>query len=111
MALRELFSNTAETGVTEGFPTYSFSAAQPLIFRQIESLLSPDKGFSLVHKSQDYGECMFKHKYGNVTLTIIQVSAMESAIGMHIMAKKRFGFPKKWGKSIYGLIEQQFTRK
>lgn len=107
MRIRELFSNTAETGATSDFNTVSYPVLHKVIVSKIEKILSPERGFRLIHKSEAYGECMFSHKLGEVTLTIIQSSSVETSIGMYVTTKKRFGFPKKWGKAIYTLINQE----
>lgn len=110
MTIRDYFSNVAESGKTDDFQTSTYAVPQTVIFNQIEAILSEQDGFQLVHKSKEYGECLFHHCLGDVTLTITQSSAIESAIGMHVMTKKRFGFPKKWGKSIYALIHQHLKK-
>lgn len=111
MSFREMFSNTIESGTRGDFPTRLYATSQQVMRREITQILSPERGFTLIHHSDEYHEYMFSHRLGEVTLTIIQSSAVESAVGMYVMTKKRFGFPKKWGNTLYALIDKQFTRK
>lgn len=107
LALRDFFSATAESGQTAGFKTETIGLSQNQLFKQIEHILTPEKGYVLVHKSEHYHECMLTFKKTEITLTLMHVSAKECAVGMHIMSKQRFGYPRRFGKKVYKLMKEQ----
>lgn len=111
MSFRSFFSNTIESGSVSDFKTRTYNIPTAIFKKDLEEVLSVGKGFTLIHKSTEYGEYMFNHKFGQVTLTVGGATSLESTVGMYVVTKKRFGFPKKWGKSIYTLIDKEIAHK
>lgn len=110
MALRDFFSNVAETEKTPGFKTKTFAIPQARLYSRVDEILPEKAGFRLVHKSPNYGECMFKHKSGEITLTLMSHNYKECAIAMHVMTKRRFGFPKKFGQKAFKTIKKEISQ-
>lgn len=111
MSLRSIFSKTVESSDMSDFKTHTYNKNKIVLEQIIETALSPAKGFTFVHKSREYDEYMFSHKNGDITLTIMKATQSESAIGMFVAAKRRFGFPKRWGKEVYQLIDAEANRR
>lgn len=111
MSFRNIFSKTIESSDVSDFRTRSYNKNKIVLEQIVEAALSKANGFTLVHKSSEYDEYMFSHKNGDITLTIMSATQSGSAIGMFVAAKKRFGFPKRWGKEVYQLIEQEVNRR
>lgn len=111
MSFRTIFSKTVESNDTSDFKTRSYNKNKVVLEHVIETALSPANGFTFVHKSSEYDEYMFSHKNGDITLTIMKATQSESAIGMFVAAKKRFGFPKRWGNEVYKLIDAEVRRR